>query len=147
MLSEILSPMMLWFIATIAILGAEMLIGTYYLLALACGALVGGLTAYFSHTIDHQFTAAGIATFVSIIGTYYYKRAKRGKEAKLKLNPNCLDAGAVITVNKVNADGSGSTTYRGASWQVLCTNGDLVKDLNYTILDIKGSVLIVSSDK
>ena len=124
MLSEILSPMMLWFIATIAILGAEMLIGTYYLLAQPAGLFVV-LPPISPTLLIISLQQQVSATFVSIIGTYYYKRAKRGKEAKLKLNPNCLDAGAVITVNKVNADGSGSTTYRGASWQVLCANGDL----------------------
>ena len=143
MLNDFLSPTMLWFISMLVILVAEMLLGTYYLLALAAGALIGGIVSIFFDTIDIQFTASAISTLVLLVLAFFYKKNARKKVDKTKINTNCIDAGAIITINALNQDGTASTFYRGATWSVKGYNCSLEINKNYIIKDIEGSYLIV----
>ncbi len=116
-----ISPTIVWLIVTLIIFGAEMLMGTIFLIALGAGTLAAGLLALFGVSLTAQFTVAGIITIAGAVAAFYIRRRMR----RCGKNLDNLDVGQRVEVREVGQDGCAVVTYRGAKWTAMAENGDL----------------------
>ena len=115
----------LWWIAAAALVIAEMLTGTVYLLALALGAASGALAAHAGLSMTIQIVMAAAVGAGSTLA-WHFSKARQGRAQNAPATSNAdvnQDIGAQIQVDAWNADGTAQVNYRGAQWTVLPASG------------------------
>ena len=110
------SPAIAWLIAGIAVLGAEIFLGTAYLLvvAFAFGATAAGAAVGLDFTMQLVVCAAVLAGgCLSVIAVRRRNAGRKDPSAKLQH----LDSGQWVTVDVVGSDGLAVVQYRGLPGQ------------------------------
>jgi membrane protein implicated in regulation of membrane protease activity len=133
-----------WFLLAFALLGLEMLSGTFYMIVFSIAAATAGIAAYFHLGITVQLI---VATLVGIVGT----RALRAwKVANTRPGPpedRNLDIGRTVQVESWREDGTLRVQYRGSQWDAELESADTPRDVPLYIKDRLGSVLILTRHK
>jgi membrane protein implicated in regulation of membrane protease activity len=111
-----------WWVIAGALLAAELLTGTFFLLMLAMGAVAAALAAVAGCSPSWQMGLAATVGGAAALAWYWRlrgHRAQAGQRAPLGVQPDpdlALDLGQVVTVNQWGADGSAQVSYRGSLW-------------------------------
>jgi membrane protein implicated in regulation of membrane protease activity len=129
----------IWWIAAAVLVGAELLTGTFYLLAVGIAAAIGGVAAWLGAGVPLQYlVAGGLAVVLTVIAHQWRRRqAPPGAQAS-------LDVGHPVHVETWNADGTARVAYRGTLWDAeLATPGVPHADTLY-IVATRGSMLVLS---
>ncbi|MCR5084423.1 MAG: NfeD family protein [Succinivibrionaceae bacterium] len=135
-----MSASLLWVVATLVIIGAEMLLGSIFLLAVGAGTLMGAATAFLGGEASLQVAVAGV---VAVIGVLIARRYRRAHRQDL-VGSNDLDAGQSVTVTEVAADGSATVRHRGANWRATLEGGAPLTPGSYTIKETRGTMLVLA---
>ncbi len=110
------SPATWWWIAGGALVAAELVTGTFYLLMIALGCAAGAGAAYAGLGVAGQLVAAAIVGCAAT-GLWHFKRAKQPQSAPVEHNRDVnLDIGNTVQVPAWQADGTARVNYRGAGW-------------------------------
>ncbi len=135
-----MSYYLIWLIVALVILGCEMMLGTIYLLAFTAGALAACGCALLDFSLTSQCTVAAVVIVFGVVIALYFRRHLR----KLTPDTQCdnLDKGQIVTVEKVNEDGSAKVNYRGTIWTAFAKEGSLERGI-YKIEHIEGTRLIL----
>jgi membrane protein implicated in regulation of membrane protease activity len=129
----------IWWIAAAVLVGAELLTGTFYLLAVGIAAAVGGVAASLGAEPPLQFLIGGGLAVVLTVGAHQWRRRHAAPVAQ-----DSLDVGQAVHVQSWNADGTARVSYRGTLWDAeLATPGTPRADTLY-IVAMHGSVLVLS---
>ncbi len=130
-----------WFIAALLIIIVEMNVMTFYLMAVALGAIAGGLGAYFELTLSNQFMLAGVVTIVAACFSFWLRRKFKSHMDKQN---NELDRGqrVVVKADKIREDGTADVTYRGTDWRAYKENAVLTPGI-YFIVRVDGTQLVL----
>ena len=130
----------IWLVAALLLVGAEILTGTFYLLVIAVGAATGGATAWLGANVTTQFI---IASVVGLVGVALLKRWK-----SVQPGPNVpeqsLDVGASVHVESWNEDGSARVLYRGTQWNARVASATTPRTNPMYIQATEGSTLVIS---
>ena len=128
-----------WWIAAAVLVGAELVNGTFYLLAVGIAAAIGGVAAWLGAGLPLQYLiAGGLAVVLTIIAHQWHKR-----HAPPAVQDS-LDVGHPVQVQTWNADGTARVAYRGTQWDAeLAAPGITHADTLY-IVATRGSVLVLS---
>ena len=133
-----------WFLLAFALLGLEMLSGTFYMVVFSVAAATAGIAAYLHFGITVQLI---FATLVGIVGTRALRAWKnanmRASEAATR-NP---DIGQTVQVETWREDGTLRVQHRGSQWDAELDSADTPRDAPLYIKDLRGSVLILSRHK
>lgn len=130
-----------WWLAAVVLVIAEMLSGTFYLLAVAFGLAAAGLVAYFGAAWSMQATAAALLCSASVAAIFRWKQhANTHEQANL-----AYDIGKDVQVVHWSDDRHARVSYRGAEW-----DAELAKNTapdsarqKWRIKEIIGSQLII----
>jgi membrane protein implicated in regulation of membrane protease activity len=134
----------LWWLATGALVAAELVTGTFYLLMLALGAAFGALAAHAGIGDTGQIVcAAGFGAAATALWHYNRARAPRSAPADRNRDAN-LDIGQTLRVDAWKADGTARAQYRGAAWSVRFTGGGTPSPGDHVIVAVDGNCLLVS---
>ena len=133
-----MSTTILWLIGAFAVLGAEMLIGTIYLLTVSAALFAAALFSYLDYSLTVQCSVAAIVTCIGAIGTYFLRTKRKSATEDVR-----LDEGNKVVVNKVNSDGSALVNYRGAKWLARAKEGQLQSGI-YIIAEVDGNELVLT---
>jgi membrane protein implicated in regulation of membrane protease activity len=134
-----MSAFWVWWIATAVLIGAELLTGTFYLLAIGIAAALGGVVAWLGADLPVQFLIAGV---FGVALTFAAHRWRLGHTAVAPQQG--LDVGKTVRVKNWNADGTARVAYRGTLWDAeLASPGVPHADTLY-IVATRGSVLVLS---
>lgn len=130
-----------WFILALVVVIAEMNLMSFYLLAVAVGAIVGGISAYLEQSFQQQIMAAALATIVASVLCFYLR--KRFKQMSDR-HSNQLDVGqrVVVKADNIKEDGTAQVTYRGAQWEAYHPSTVLTPGI-YFITKLDGSKLVL----
>jgi membrane protein implicated in regulation of membrane protease activity len=134
-----------WWIAAAALVIAELLTGTVYLLALATGAVAGALAAHFGASVTVQtVTAAAVGIIATLLWHFSKARKRRSSTAPAQANTDVnQDIGAQVQVDAWNADGTAQIHYRGAQWTVLAQQGAERLAGQHRVKEVVGNRLVV----
>jgi membrane protein implicated in regulation of membrane protease activity len=108
-----------WWIAAALLVIAELMTGSLYLLALAAGAAVAGVTVLLGFNLALQFVVAAAAS-VALCYVVHKIRAKRF-DLPSQENPNVLmDVGGLVQVGQWGPNRTARVQYRGTDWDARC---------------------------
>lgn len=138
-----MSDWMFWAIAAGVVVIAELFTGTFYLLMIAIGLLVGVLAALAGMEVSAQLIAAGVVAGIATMLLRRHRAAQPVTEATRDRNVN-IDVGQAVSV----AEWQGSRAramYRGAMWDIELAPGATPVSGDYRIAEVRGSRLIVAN--
>jgi membrane protein implicated in regulation of membrane protease activity len=133
-----------WFLLAFALLGLEMLSGTFYMIVFSIAAAAGGLMAYLQFSFTLQLS---VAALVGVIGTGLLRSWHVANNRKLKPGDQNLDIGHPVQVEAWNVDGTARVHYRGSQWDAELETPDTPRTAPLYITDRRGSLLILSQHK
>lgn len=129
----------MWWIAAMLLIGAELLTGTFYLLAVGIAMALGGVVAWLGAGIAVQFGVAGV---LGVALTMVAHRWRIGRATPPPL-PS-LDIGQSVKVASWNADGGARVAYRGSTWDAELASPEVPRAETMYIVGTRGSVLVLS---
>ncbi|MDX1668533.1 MAG: NfeD family protein, partial [Limnobacter sp.] len=106
-----------WLVLAGVLVVAEIMTGTFYLLIVAVGALLGALTAYLGYPIEVQI---GSGAVFAIIASLVLQSSRKKSQLDDGARNDKLDLGNLIEVKEWDANGMAKVLYRGAHWQAQC---------------------------
>lgn len=131
-----------WWILGVILIGAELVTGTFYLLAVGIAFLLGGLTAWAGAALAVQLLVAAI---LSVAGTFAAHRLRERRGTPAPLPP--LDVGQTVQVRIWHPDGTARVSYRGTQWNAELAHADGARERTMYIVGTRGSTLIVSAER
>ena len=129
----------IWWIAAALLIGAELVTGTFYLLAVGVAFGFGGLTAWLGAGAAVQFAVAGVLGVGLTIVAHQWRR----KHAEPPPAPP-LDVGQAVRVESWNPDGTARVAYRGSTWDAELESPAVDRAETLYIVATRGSVLVLS---
>ena len=106
-----------WWLAAGALVAAELLTGTFYLLMLALGCAAGALAAHAGLGLALQIVAAAVVGG-GATASWHLKRSRQPEAAPAEANADVMmDIGQTVQVQAWNGDGSTRVTHRGSTWK------------------------------
>ena len=105
-----------WWLATGALVVAELLTGTFYLLMVAVGFAAGALAAHLGLSTPLQIVTAAVVGAGLVVGLHQKKQPRPGDPSPRADRSVNLDVGETVLIEGWNADGTTTVKYRGATW-------------------------------
>lgn len=132
----------LWWLAAGALVAAELVTGTFYLLMIALGAASGAVAGHAGLALPLQIVTAALvgggATALWHVRQRRHPRVPAGSDPDV--NP---DIGRHVRVEAWDSDGTARVVYRGAAWSVRHAGGGAPAPGEHTIVAVDGSQLQV----
>ena len=132
----------IWWIIAGALIVAELVTGTFFLLALGVAFGIGGLAALLGATFEIQLVVASV---VGIAGVFLAHRWRR-RSAASPQEP-AFDIGQTVRVQAWNPDGTARVAYRGTLWQAETPSPDTPRGDTMVIVGLRGSTLVIADRK
>src|SRR6478752_137337 len=128
----------LWWILAAILIGAEIVTGTFYLLAIGIACAVGGAAAVAGASRPMQLLVAGVLAVIGTTLAHHWRR-KRGQPPP---QPG-LDIGGRVHVEAWRADGTARVVYRGTHWDGVLASPTTPRGDTMYIVDTRGSTLVL----
>ena len=128
-----------WWIVAAVLVGAELLTGTFYLLAIGMAVAFGGVAAFAGASLPMQFAVAGVLGVVLTVVAHRLRLSR----ATPPPQPS-LDIGQSVRVDTWNADGTARVSYRGTTWDAETVTPEVPQAATMYIIATRGSRLILS---
>jgi membrane protein implicated in regulation of membrane protease activity len=116
--------------------------GTFYLLALAMAAVVGGVVELLGGSFLWQLFSVGASGVVGCLGAYFWRR-KTGRNPGKQM---AFDVGQRVQVLVWNDDGSARVAYRGSRWDAIVATPETPRRDSMVIVEVRGSVLVLGEN-
>ena len=129
----------IWWICAAVLIGAELLSGTFYLLAVGIAVALGGVAAWLGASLPVQFGIAGVLGVALTIAAHRWRLARASPPPQ----PS-LDVGQSVRVEKWNDDGTARVNYRGSTWDAELESPAVPRAATLYIVATRGSRLILS---
>jgi len=132
----------MWWILGVVLIGAELVTGTFYLLAIGLAFLFGGVVAWLGASTAVQLLVTGT---LALAGSF---AAHRWRERKGTTPPQpALDVGQPVQVQRWREDGTARVLYRGTQWDAELADADLARERTMYIVGMRGSTLVLAPDR
>lgn len=130
----------IWFMAAALLVAAEVLTGTFYLLAVAAAVAIGGLLALVGASLTWQFTLTAASALVLVFAAHHWRIAKgqRGQQDA------ALDVGQRVVPGAWDETGHTRAEYRGTTWDAVLATPDTPRAAHMYIAEVRGSVLVLT---
>lgn len=132
----------IWWIMAGALVIAELVTGTFYLLAVGVAFAIGGFAALFGATFEIQLLLAAIVAFAGTLVAHRYRLRLATPPAEPP-----FDIGQSVKVQAWNPDGTARVSYRGSMWQAEAAAADVPRAETMVIVGMRGSTLIIADRK
>lgn len=133
----------IWWLVAGALVIAELLTGSFYLLMLALGAIVGALCAHAGLAPIAQIIIAAALGSAFVLACYLVRRRQPSRQPASSNRDVNLDIGESVMVEQWNSDGTAQVRYRGAQWTVIGRPGNLPSAGMHSVAEVVGNRLLV----
>ena len=136
-----MSDYWLWWILGTMLVGAELVTGTFYLLAVGVAFVFGGIAASLGAAMPMQLLTAGVLAVTGTVIAHRWRR-RHGDPPPL---PG-LDIGQSVRVESWHADGTARVTYRGTQWTGVPAAPETPRRHTMYIVATRGSTLVLDAE-
>lgn len=127
----------LWWILAAVTIAIELMLGTFYLLAVGIAFAIGGITALVGASLPVQLSVAGVlAVVLTMI-------AHRWRLRRVVPSDPPLDVGQSVRVLSWKDDRTARVSYRGTQWDAELAPGVARAEIMY-IAGTRGSTLVLT---
>ena len=109
----------IWWLAAGAVVVAELVTGTFYLLMVAIGLVAGAIAAHLGLAPALQMVAAAALGGGAVLALYFQKKKRPGDPSARAARTVNLRVGEAIRVQSWTPDGTTTVKYRGAQWTAI----------------------------
>ena len=127
-----------WWALAAVLVGAELLTGTFYLLAVGVGFAAGGAAAWIGASVPAQFAVGGA---VAVAGTFAAHRWRQKRALPPATSP---DVGQSVRVLDWKPDGGARVSYRGTQWNAELADAGGTRQETMYIVGTRGSTLVIA---
>ena len=132
----------LWWILGVILIGAELVTGTFYLLAVGIAFLLGGVTAWTGASVPTQLMVAGILTLAGSFAAHRWRLRHAGPVPQ-----QSLDVGQSVQVQIWHPDGTARVLYRGTQWDAELARAGGARERTMYIVGTRGSTLLLAAER
>jgi len=133
----------LWWIGAGALVIAELLTGTFYLLMVALGFIAGAVAKILGASLAVQYLCAALVALAAVVLLRRSRFGRRRERRDASTNPDVvLDVGAPVEVLAWR-DGHARVPYRGAEWDVELAPGEPEDARFYEISAVRANRLVL----
>jgi len=132
----------IWWIVAALLIGVELVVGTFYLLAVGIAVALGGVAAWLGASKPMQFAIAGVLGVLLTIAAHRLRITRAQPPA-----PPPLDVGQAVRVQRWNPDGTARVAYRGSDWDAELAAPDVARAETMYIVATRANVLVLSDRK
>jgi len=133
----------IWWLAAGAVVVAELLTGTFYLLMLAIGLCAAAIAAHLGLSLPLQIVTAAVIGGGAVVAWQFVKRKRPGDPSARADRSVNLDVGETLMVDSWNADGTTLVKYRGATWTAVHRPGITPSTGMHRVAELVGNRLLV----
>jgi membrane protein implicated in regulation of membrane protease activity len=132
-----------WWIAAGALIVAELLSGTFYLLMFSLGAVAAAVAAVLGADLSTQLVCAALVGG-GATALWHWKRAQHPRALPAAENRDVnIDIGQQLHIASWGDDRTARVTYRGAPWTAKLLDGAPTQQGTHRICGVEGNWLIV----
>lgn len=132
-----------WWLAAGAMVVAELLTGTFYLLMVGVGLVAAALAAHLGLSLPLQIVSAAAVGGGAVVAWHIAKRRRPGDPSARAERSVNLDVGETILIEHWNADGTTQIKYRGATWTAIHRPGVTPSTGMHKVAELVGNRLLV----
>jgi membrane protein implicated in regulation of membrane protease activity len=129
----------IWWALAGVLVGAELLTGTFYLLAVGVAFGVGGLAAWLGAGHVVQLVVAAAIAVAGVFAAHRWRTTRGRTPAE---TPH--DVGQLVAVKAWQPDGTARVAYRGTLWSAVTAAPDTPRAESMYIVAIRGSTLVIA---
>ncbi|EHL24123.1 MULTISPECIES: NfeD family protein [unclassified Acidovorax] len=133
----------IWWLAAGAVVVAELVTGTFYLLMVAVGLVAGALAAHLGVPLSLQMVAAAALGGGAVLALYFQKKKRPGDPSARADRSVNMDVGETILIESWNPDGTTTVKYRGAQWTAIHRPGVTPSTGMHRVAELVGNRLLV----
>jgi membrane protein implicated in regulation of membrane protease activity len=127
-----------WWILAALLVGAELVTGTFYLLAVGFAFAIGGVAAILGVSFPLQLVVAGVVALAATMVAHKW----RGN--RVPPPTASLDVGQAVRVLGWKDDGSARVNYRGTQWNAELAEPGATRAETMYIVGTRGSTLLIA---
>ncbi len=132
----------IWWVLAAALIGVELLTGTFYLLAVGVAFALGGVAAWLGASLAAQLLIGGVFAIAGTIGAHQWRKLHAGPAPQ----PG-LDVGQEVQVLAWHDNGTARVNYRGTQWDAEISSPAAVRAQTMYIVATRGSTLVIAASK
>ena len=132
----------IWWVLAAVLVGAELLTGTFYLLAVGLAFALGGIVALLGAGLPLQLLVGGLFAVAGTIAAHRW----RMRHAEPALQPG-LDVGQPVEVLTWHANGTARVKYRGTQWDAELAAPGAQRAHTMYVVDTRGSTLVIAASR
>ena len=133
----------IWWLAAGAVVVAELVTGTFYLLMVAIGLVAGAIAAHLGLAAALQMVAAAALGGGAVLALYFQKKKRPGDPSARADRSVNMDVGETILIESWNPDGTTTVKYRGAQWTAIHRPGVTPSTGMHRVAELVGNRLLV----
>jgi len=133
----------IWWLAAGALVVAELLTGTFYLLMVAAGLVAAALGAHLGLSFALQIVAAAVVGGGAVVASYQLKKRRPGDPSVRADRSVNMDIGETVLIDSWNIDGTTTVKYRGAQWTAIHRPGITPSTGMHRVAELVGNRLLV----
>ncbi len=131
-----------WWVLAALLVGLELVMGTFYLLAVGIAFVFGGIVAWLGASVPAQLLVGGGLAVIAVIVAHQWRKTRGIPPPQPP-----LDRGQSVRVDQWNPDGTARVVYRGTQWDAELAPGRVTRADTMYIVDTRGSTLVLSDTR
>ena len=132
----------IWWAMAAVLVGAELMTGTFYLLAVGVAFAAGGVAALMDASLPLQLLVGGVLGVAGTIAAHQWRRRHA-----LPTQQQGLDVGQAVEVVAWHANGTARVNYRGTQWDAELATPGAPRAHTMYVVDTHGSTLVIAQSK
>ncbi|CAM3364437.1 NfeD family protein [Paracidovorax anthurii] len=135
----------IWWLMVGAMVAAELVTGTFYLLMLSLGLAAGAVAAHLGMSLALQLSTAALVGSIGVVACHQLRKRRPGAQPASRNRDVNLDIGETVHVEAWSPDGTAQVRYRGAQWAVVLRAGAGAASApgSYQVTEVIGNRLVV----
>ena len=137
-----MSESTIWWLLAGALVGIELVTGTFYLLMLAIGLAAAAIASHLGLALTWQLVTAAVIGGGAVV-LWHYLRDDHPGQLPVQSNADVhIDIGEAVFVDVWNADGTANVKYRGSNWSAI-SHGQIPVTGQHRIKELLGNSLVL----
>jgi len=132
----------IWWVLAAALVGLELVTGTFYLLAVGVAFALGGIAAWLGASPPAQLLIGGVFAVAGTIAAHQWRK----RHAAPTPQPG-LDVGQEVQVLAWHDNGTARVNYRGTQWDAEIAAPAAARAQTMYIVGTRGSTLVIAASK
>ena len=133
----------IWWLAAGAVVAAELLTGTFYLLMVAVGLAAAAVVAHLGLSMPLQIVSAAVVGGGAVVAWHWAKKRRPGDPSARADRSVNMDVGETIYIEAWNPDGTTLVKYRGAQWTAIHRPGITPATGMHRVAELVGNRLLI----